>query len=284
MNNNSEVNNWIGKTVQIDDHINEYPTKAMAAVFDYEYNKEEFKEVPYGWHWLYFLNLPLQKNLGLDGHEKKMGFMPPIDLPIRMYAGGEIDFYEPLLIGKDVKKTSTILSIENKEGSTGKLTFLKINHKISQNNKLLLNEVQNLVYREGSRDKKNNEKKLIKSPKVYDFQKSWSPTSEMLFRYSALTHNTHKIHYDFPYATKVEGYPQIVVHGPLMATFLLDLISNIIKESKQNLLKFSFKLRSPVFVGGKINTQAIKINNGLDLWIKDQNGNQSLSAHAELSN
>jgi len=284
VNNNSEVNKWIGKTIQIDDNINEYPTKAMATVFDYEYKKEEFKEVPYGWHWLYFLNLPLQKNLGLDGHEKRMGFMPPIDLPIRMYAGGEIDFYEPLLIGKDVKKNSTILSIENKEGSTGKLIFLKINHKISQNNKLLLNEVQNLVYREGSKDIKNNEKKLIKSPKEYDFQKSWSPTPEMLFRYSALTHNIHKIHYDYPYATQVEGYPQIVVHGPLMATFLLDLISNIIKESKQNLIKFSFKLRSPVFVGGIINAQAIKTNNGLDLWIKDQNGNQSLSAHAELSN
>ena len=105
----------------------------------------------------------------------------------------------------------------------------------------------------------------------------------MLFRYSALTHNTHKIHYDFPYATGVEGYPQIVVHGPLMATFLLDLISNII-TNKQKLIKFTFRLKSPVFVGGTIFAQAIKTKNGLDLWIKDQNGYQSLTAEAEIIN
>ncbi|MDB9971723.1 MaoC/PaaZ C-terminal domain-containing protein [Alphaproteobacteria bacterium] len=122
----------------------------------------------------------------------------------------------------------------------------------------------------------------MKSPEHYDFEKVWKTSNEMLFRYSALTHNTHRIHYDFPYATNVEGYPDIVVHGPLMATFLLDLINNIIKVSKQKLNKFSFKLLSPVFVGGEISAQAIKTSTGLDLWIKDQYGNISLSAQADL--
>jgi len=281
MSNSEELDQWIGKCIENTEYINEFPVKAMAAVFNYE--NVNNKEVPYGWHWLYFLNLPLQKNLGPDGHEKRRGFMPPIQLPIRMYAGGEIIFHKPILIGEEVKKISTIESIKNKVGSTGNLTFLRINHKISNNSGVLINEYQNLVYREDKNTQKTKANTSIKSPEHYDFEKVWKTSQEMLFRYSALTHNTHRIHYDFPYATNVEGYPDIVVHGPLMATFLLDLINNIIKVTKQKLNKFSFKLLRPVFVGGEIYAQAIKTSTGLDLWIKDQYGKMSLSAQADLT-
>ena len=281
MSNSEELDQWIGRFIDNSEYINEFPVKAMAAVFNYE--NINIKEVPYGWHWLYFLNLPLQKNLGPDGHEKRRGFMPPIQLPIRMYAGGEIIFHKPILIGEEVKKISTIESIKNKVGSTGNLTFLRINHKISNNSGVLINEYQNLVYREDKNIQKTKANTSIKSPEEYDFGKVWKTSQEMLFRYSALTHNTHRIHYDFPYATNVEGYPDIVVHGPLMATFLLDLINNIIKVTKQKLNKFSFKLLRPVFVGGEIYAQAIKTSTGLDLWIKDQYGNISLSAQADLT-
>ena len=281
MSNSEELDQWIGRFIDNSEYINEFPVKAMAAVFNYE--NINIKEVPYGWHWLYFLNLPLQKNLGPDGHEKRRGFMPPIQLPIRMYAGGEINYHKPILIGEEVKKISIIESIKNKVGSTGKLTFLRINHKISNNSGVLINEYQNLVYREDKNIQKTKANTSIKSPEEYDFGKVWKTSQEMLFRYSALTHNTHRIHYDFPYATNVEGYPDIVVHGPLMATFLLDLINNIIKVTKQKLNKFSFKLLRPVFVGGEIHAQAIKTSTGLDLWIKDQYGNISLSAQADLT-
>ncbi|MBT7076283.1 MAG: acyl-CoA dehydrogenase [Pelagibacterales bacterium] len=281
MSNSEELDQWIGRFIDNSEYINEFPVKAMAAVFNYE--NINIKEVPYGWHWLYFLNLPLQKNLGPDGHEKRRGFMPPIQLPIRMYAGGEIIFHKPILIGEEVKKISTIESIKNKVGSTGKLTFLRINHKISNNSGVLINEYQNLVYREDKNIQKTKANTSIKSPEEYDFGKVWKTSQEMLFRYSALTHNTHRIHYDFPYATNVEGYPDIVVHGPLMATFLLDLINNIIKVTRQKLNKFSFKLLRPVFVGGEIYAQAIKTSTGLDLWIKDQYGKMSLSAQADLT-
>ena len=127
MSNSEELDQWIGRFIDNSEYINEFPVKAMAAVFNYE--NINIKEVPYGWHWLYFLNLPLQKNLGPDGHEKRRGFMPPIQLPIRMYAGGEIIYYKPILIGDEIKKISTIDSIKNKVGSTGNLTFLRINHK-----------------------------------------------------------------------------------------------------------------------------------------------------------
>jgi 3-methylfumaryl-CoA hydratase len=282
MKNNSEIKSWIGKSVENYDNIDDFPIKAMAAVFNYNSNDKNFKKVPYGWHWLYFLNLPLQKNLGHDGHEKRVGFMPPIDLPIRMYAGGKINYHSPILIGEKLKKTSSIVSIENKKGSTGNLIFLKINHKISNKKEVFINEDQNLVYREDKNSQKSKSSINKKAPNDYDFEKEWDITPEMLFRYSALTHNTHKIHYDYLYATKVEGYPHIVVHGPLMATFLLDLVENIIKHSKNKLIKFSFKLKSPVFVGGTIFAQAKRTNTGLTLWIKDQHGNQSLTAEAEL--
>jgi 3-methylfumaryl-CoA hydratase len=281
MSNSENMNNWIGKSVEKSDYINELPIKAMGAVFDYDVTS--FKEVPYGWHWLYFLNLPLQKYLGPDGHEKRIGFMPPIPLPIRMYAGGEITYNKPLLIGEKVKKISTIESIKNKVGSTGNLTFLRIKHKISNDKSVLINEFQNLVYREEKSTQKAKSNIDTKLPDYCDYEKVWNTSPEMLFRYSALTHNTHRIHYDFPYATNVEGYPQIVVHGPLMATFLLDLTNNIIKASGQKLNKFSFKLLRPVFVGGEIAAQAIKTSDGLDLWIKDQHGNLSLSAQADLT-
>ena len=280
MSNSEKLEQWIGKSIENSEYISELPVKAMSAVFNYE--NVNIKEVPYGWHWLYFLNLPLQKNLGPDGHEKRRGFMPPIQLPIRMYAGGEIIYHKPILIGDEIKKISTIDSIKNKVGSTGNLTFLRINHKFSNNNNVLINEYQNLVYREGKSVQKVKTHTKEKSPEGYDFEKTWKTSQEMLFRYSALTHNTHRIHYDFPYAKNVEGYPDIVVHGPLMATFLLDLTNNIIKVSKQKLNKFSFKLLRPVFVGGEISAQAIKTSAGLDLWIKDQYGNISLSAQADL--
>ena len=278
-----DLNKWVGKSIHFDDKIADYPIKAMAAVFNYEYNKEEFKNVPYGWHWLYFLNLPLQKNLGPDGHEKRQGFMPPIPLPIRMYAGGEITFINPFTVGKKATKSSKIISIQSKQGSSGKLTFLQIQHSIISEGEKVIEELQNLVYRE-ERKNIDSKKKIIKPPKNYDYQKSWSPTPEMLFRYSALTHNTHRIHYDYPYATQVEGYPQIVVHGPLMATFLLDLASKVTKEKNKIIKKFNFRLLRPVFVGGEIFAQAKNNISGLDLWIKDQNGNKSLSASAEFSN
>ena len=280
MSNSEKLEQWIGKSIENSEYISELPVKAMSAVFNYE--NVNVKEVPYGWHWLYFLNLPLQKNLGPDGHEKRKGFMPPIQLPIRMYAGGEIIYHKPILIGDEIKKISTIYSIKNKVGSTGNLTFLTINHKFSNKNNVLINEYQNLVYREDKSAQKVKPHTKEKSPENYDFEKIWKTSQEMLFRYSALTHNTHRIHYDFPYAKNVEGYPDIVVHGPLMATFLLDLTNSIIKVSKQKLNKFSFKLLRPVFVGGEISAQAIKTSAGLDLWIKDQYGNISLSAQADL--
>ena len=279
---NNNVNSWIGKTIKFEDEVNEYPLRAMAALFDYEYDKNKYVNVPYGWHWLYFLNLPMQKNLGTDGHEKRQGFMPPIPLPIRMYAGGEIKFINSLALGKKATKSSKIISIQDKQGSSGKLTFLQIKHSILSNGDMVLEELQNLVYREEKKNSKNITKS-IKSPENYDYQKSWSPTPEMLFRYSALTHNTHRIHYDYPYATQVEGYPQIVVHGPLMATFLLDLAAQVANKKNIFIKSFKFRLMSPVFVGGEIFAQAKNNARGLELWIKDQNGNQSLSALVEFS-
>ena len=115
MKNNSEIKSWIGKSVENYDNIDDFPIKAMAAVFNYNSNDKNFKKVPYGWHWLYFLNLPLQKNLGHDGHEKRVGFMPPIDLPIRMYAGGKINYHSPILIGEKLKKHQVLFLLRIKK-------------------------------------------------------------------------------------------------------------------------------------------------------------------------
>ena len=125
----SDYEDWIGKTQEIEDKLEVSPLNRMAATLNERRREYSIGEkVPTLWHWLYFLNLPLQKNLGADGHEKRQGFMPPIPLPIRMYAGGEINFLNPLPLGKNATKSSKILSIQNKTGSSGKLTFLQIKH------------------------------------------------------------------------------------------------------------------------------------------------------------
>ena len=274
-----EYSQYVGNSLETFDIISEYPIKAMSAVLDYSYVSEKDIEVPKGWHWLYFLETPLQNELGLDGHKRREGFIPPITLPRRMYAGGSLTFLGPMNLGDKIKKISTIKNIESKVGSTGNLVFLTLEHSYFKGDKKLLVEIQNLVFREEQKTTTSSIKIKSISEKFY-YKKSWTPTPEMLFRYSSLTFNTHRIHYDYPYATQVEGYKNIVVHGPLLTTLILDLINDIEKGEGKKLLSLSYRINSPISVGGNIQVQGIKNGEKFKFWIKDSTGKKAFSSTA----
>lgn len=169
------------------------------------------------WHWCYFLeDVPLA-GIGLDGHPERGGFLPPADHRNRMWAGGRVTFEGELKVGVPARKTSTIKAIQEKQGKTGALLFVTLTHEIEQLGQRVIFEEQDIVYRAPSPPK------LVGTEPVpqAQWQKTIEPTPVLLFRYSAITFNAHRIHYDYPYVTEQEGYPGLVVHGPMLATFML---------------------------------------------------------------
>lgn len=169
------------------------------------------------WTWAIFTDSVPTTELGADGHPRLGGFLPPVSDRNRMWAGGRVKFLKPMTVGTPGTKISTILAIKEKEGRAGKLLFVTVGHEYFQNNELAISEEQDIVYKAPSPP-------ILTGSEVAP-ESQWKdqiiPTSTLLFRYSAVTFNTHRIHYDFPYVTQDEGYPGLVVHGPLIATYML---------------------------------------------------------------
>ena len=214
----SEVNlqDWVGRQQSATDIISASHAKKIA----YSVNAPvpaEGSELPHLWHWAYFIEpVPLDE-LGEDGHPARGGFLPPADNRNRMWAGGRLSFVRNLVIGKEATCVSTIKAVVEKEGRTGKLLFVTLEHSYEQDGQVCITEEQDIVYREPSPPKLVGD---MPAPNA-DWSQGVEPSTAMLFRYSAVTFNGHRIHYDYPYANGVEGYPGLVVHGPLIATKVL---------------------------------------------------------------
>lgn len=210
--------------------------------------------LPPGWHWAFFIEPALQRDIGADGHPRKGGFLPPIALPRRMFAGSRVHFHQPLIVGRSYRRMSEVAHIAVKHGRSGKLAFVKVNHVITDaRGGVCLQEEQDIVYRESD----GVAKKTASGPQEV---KDWTWRQEvvadpvLLFRYSAVTFNGHRIHYDHPYATQEEGYPALVVHGPLLATLMLELLRAKLPDAQ--LASFRFSGKSPVFAGRKFEVAA----------------------------
>lgn len=219
-----ELRAWIGRSETIQDAVNPTPVIALTATLDHpSVPVETGTTLPYLWHWLYFLPMHRQSEIGADGHAKRGGFLPPVPLPRRMWAGSQFEFRSPIRVGDRVARTSTIDDVTVKEGRTGTLVFVKVRHEVRCNDSSepALVEFHDIVYREaqGPND-------VAPPPQAAPAEAQWRrsivPDDVLLFRYSALTFNGHRIHYDRQYVTKVEGYPGLIVHGPLIATLLMD--------------------------------------------------------------
>jgi len=215
---------WNGKQEVRFDEVTATPVRTMSATFDRQ-PPDELTDytLPALWHWLYFLSATAASELAADGHAKKGGFLPPVPLSRRMWAGGQLEFIAPLKVGDAIKRVSTISDVSHKTGSSGELVFVSVNHDIYNSGQCLIRERQDLVYRD-TPGANAPAPRQMHPPAPALWSKIVEPSPVLLFRYSALTFNAHRIHYDRDYAVEVDGYADLVVHGPLVATLLLDLL------------------------------------------------------------
>ncbi len=232
---------YIGKTESSDDVVSPRLVQGMAATLDVPVPP---RLLPPLWHFMLFQNWVPPGGLGPDGHLKRGGFLPPVhDLPRRMWAGGRINFVADLLVGEAVTRTSTISSIEEKDGGSGRLVFVTVRHDISSPRGLAISEEQDIVYRGVSGPAVKPA--AVAPPQQGAFTRLVQGDPVLLFRYSALTGNSHRIHYDLEYVTREEGYPGLVVHGPLQATWLADLVRRRLPTAR--ISKFSYRGQRPAF-------------------------------------
>jgi 3-methylfumaryl-CoA hydratase len=236
---------WIGRTESRDDVVSPGPVAALSATLDRDDPRPKAGDpLPLLWHWLFFLPIHRQSELGADGHARLGGFLPPVPLPRRMYAGGRIESHRPLCVGDSVSRLSRVEDVTYKEGRSGPLVFVKVRHRISSGAGLALIEDQDIVYRDDSKPGESVSQPT-RAPEHATWTRELRPDAVLLFRYSALTFNGHRIHYDRHFTTTAQGYPGLVVHGPLIATMLADLVRNNLPAA--NVSAFSFRAVAPLF-------------------------------------
>ena len=212
----SDFSAWIGRTEHAHDQLSRNLVKRIAATLG-EDTPANGEALPPLWHWAFFQEPIAESGLGGDGHPARGGFLPPADNRNRMWAGGRLEFIAPLRVGGEATRVSTIKHIEEKHGRTGALLFVTVQHDYLQDGELAIREEQDIVYREPSPPKSGTGE----APPSGDWREAVVPSPTLLFRYSAVTFNGHRIHYDWPYVTETEGYSGLVVHGPLIATLSL---------------------------------------------------------------
>lgn len=240
---------WVGKTNESNDSMAPEQLQRFEALMNRDpYSVSSGSELPPCAHWCYFTPIDKQSNIAADGHAMKGDFLPPVELPKRMWAGGKITFKKPLLAGTPAKKISTVESINNKNGRTGKLCFVTVRHQVSVRRSVAIDEEQQIVYREES------EKSIHPTrTQPMDIDSGWeisiTPDSVQLFRFSALTFNSHRIHYDLNYVRKAEGYPNLVVHGPYLLVLLLDALRN---REESFIEDVDYRALGPVYLGEEI--------------------------------
>ena len=206
--------------------------------------------------------------MGEDGHPARGGFLPPVDLPRRMWAASDIEFHAPIRLGAALTKTSKIADISMKAGASGALVFVKVENRYESEGTLLLEETQTLVYRD--QPPKDAPAPAGKpAPKDAAWSVRHQPDEVMLFRYSAVTFNAHRIHYDQPYATAVEGYSGVIVQGQLLATLMLEACRS---KATRPIRRFGFRGVQPVFAGEIVFAEGRQTQDGFDLWIRDEAG------------
>ncbi|WPB89253.1 hypothetical protein [Streptomyces malaysiensis] len=248
------VESWTPGAVTDEDALPAGPTAALSALLNEPAPVATTGDpLPPLWHWLYFLHWPAQQDIGADGHPAQGHFLPPIPDRQRMFAGGRCTITEPLHLGEPAERASSLRNITAKLGRTGELLFVTQRNELRQRGRTCLVEEQDIVYRSGRSSTRD-------APAVLDpstvprpdgpWQISSRPDPTLLFRFSALTANAHRIHYDTPYARNEEGYPGLVVHGPLLALLMLELIRR--NAPFRQVRSLSYRLRSPVFAGEQL--------------------------------
>ncbi|MGZ5031621.1 MAG: FAS1-like dehydratase domain-containing protein [Usitatibacter sp.] len=268
---------WIGRTETRHDVVTAAPLVALSALLDRDDPVPRTGDAaPPLAHWLYFLPAYRQSEAAVDGHAARGGFLPPVPLPRRMWGGSRLEFLRPLRVGEEITRLSRIKDVAPKEGRSGPLVFVTVRHEVSDRDGVVLTDEHDIVYR--------GEAALAAAPVPARSDEKWQreihPDPLLLFRYSAVTFNGHRIHYDHPYATRVEGYPGLVVHGPLIATLLVDLLRRNVPGA--NLRAYSFRALRPLYDTANFFTCGLPDEAGRSarLWTRDAEGAVTMEASA----
>ena len=232
----------------------------LAATLDLDVSPRSGDALPAMWHWVYFTEWPATADLGADGHPREGHFLPPIPDRRRMFAGGRLTIRAPLVLGQPATRDAAVVTAKVKHGKSGELLFVTVRYEFSQDGELRMTEEQDLVYRSDTGSSTPFERVTEPLPPR---STPWAtePTTHpvLLFRFSALTANGHRIHYDEQYTTRVEGFPGLVVHGPLLAMYMSELART---NSERPLHTFDFRLKRPVFVGDMVRAQGTPSDDG----------------------
>ena len=280
----THLQSWVGKTQTVDDDITSAPVRALSATLDRDDTVPVAGStvLPPLWHWLYFLPQQRQSEIGPDGHPRRGGFLPPVPLPRRMWAGGRLCWLteNPLLVGQAVRRVSSIASVTHKAGRTGDLLFVLVKHEVHNAKGLALTEEHDIVYRAAAQPG-DPVPQPVAAEQGAAWQREIVPDDVLLFRYSALTFNGHRIHYDRRYVTEVEGYPGLIVHGPLIATLLVDLVRRHVPDAFVK--SFNFKAVRPTFDlhPFRLNGQPSADGKTVQLWAQDHEGWLTMQGTAE---
>ncbi len=271
---------WVGRTEWIEDVIDVRPARLMQITLDRAASLTVGDPLPPLWHWLYFPPLARTGDLGHDGHPKLGRFLPPVPLPRRLWAGSRFEFSKPLRLGETARKVSSIKSVRFKQGQSGPLCFVTVCHEILSAGQRRLAEEHDIVYRDqpDSAAKPPAPKRAPESP-------AWSrlitPSPVLLFRYSALTFNGHRIHYDVDYCRQTEGYPGLVVHGPLTGTLLLELaLTNCPGRIPKS---YEFKAISPLFSGKPFRLEGAAHGSTAHVWACTPSGELAMDGAVVLA-
>jgi 3-methylfumaryl-CoA hydratase len=266
------LKDWIGRTERAEETLTGELVRRFRATLDDDPGQPETGEpAPLASHWCLAPPVAPASALGPDGHPARGGFLPPVPLPRRMWAGGGLAFHDRLRVGDGVARTSRIADVTVKSGRTGQLCFVTVEHLLSTARGLALSERHDIVYRgEGAA--------AFPPPDApaAEWREALPADPTLLFRYSALTFNGHRIHYDRRYAQEVEGYADLVVHGPLQATLLLRLAAKALGAPPK---RFEFRGLSPLTVGQPAFVNARRTDDGLELWV-DHEGRRTMAATA----
>ncbi|WOH83170.1 MaoC family dehydratase N-terminal domain-containing protein [Bradyrhizobium sp. BEA-2-5] len=269
---------WIGKTTEASDVVTKYLVMGLRATLFQEVGEPKKGDAaPFTVHWCLAQPVFPMSMLGPDGHPTRGGFLPPVPLPRRMWAGGEIEFLDSLRIGDEAKRTSKIVDVTVKSGSTGTLCFVSVDHEVTTPRGLAVRERQDIVYREMTSSAPASTKAPPPPPKA-QHRETHVSDPVLLFRYSALTFNGHRIHYDRDYVTKVEGYPGLIFHGPLQAALIIEMAAKL--HGGKAPKKFTYRGLQPLFEGSEFSVNANETADGMELWTANAEGQPTMKGTA----
>jgi 3-methylfumaryl-CoA hydratase len=274
-----DYSHYVGRMESRSAIIDPERVAALANTLDLSSAPIEGEDLPAGWHWIFFNPFVRRSELGGDGHPRKGGFLPDVGLPRRMWAGGRIRYLMPLAVGERAERVSEILSVTPKSGKAGRLVFVTVRHRVMAGGDLCVEEEQDIVYREPPQS--NSAAPAAQpAPSDPDWSEVVVPDPVLLFRYSSLTSNGHRIHYDAPYAREEEGYPNLVVHGPLISCLLQGLAQR--SKPDRRLARFDFRAVSPLFVDRafQVEGEYSDAEGSTRFWAKGPEGNLAMTAEA----